>query len=386
MRAPARMGRHQLVGLLRQSVFGRLAGYEDVNDADLLCRDPAMRWVVGDRAIDGTAASASQMAAPRRSGPLPTTAPESGKCRLTQAAQFPAPRGRASHHFWLSTDQLRSNLLWSGLDHGLNARFPTRPSTDTSYDVNMTQTDPGNVSAGNTIRIGLVTCAIVLSMTFLFLLPALYNGFPLVYTDTGGYLSGLHIPFRSVYYNIFNWIFDRRVSPWPSVVLQSLTVSYTISQFASALFDITDFPRMFLLAVFLILGTSLPWFVSWIMPDIFTALMIIALVLLCFAQDTLLRPSKIFLVMLVGVALAFHQANLPVALWILPALRFVRPSGLASVKALSPRLFRKRYRPYTGRGRDAHNEPCVWSGRIVEKRFRLLACTNAGRWNRVELP
>src|SRR5580692_6591451 len=26
-------GRHQLAGLLRQSVFGRLAGYEDVNDA-----------------------------------------------------------------------------------------------------------------------------------------------------------------------------------------------------------------------------------------------------------------------------------------------------------------------------------------------------------------
>src|SRR5438067_2148780 len=54
-------GRHLLGGLLRQSVFGRLAGYEDVNDADRLCRDPAMRWVVGDRAIAGTAASASQM-------------------------------------------------------------------------------------------------------------------------------------------------------------------------------------------------------------------------------------------------------------------------------------------------------------------------------------
>jgi Transposase DDE domain group 1 len=35
--------RHLLRGLLRQSVFGRLAGYEDVNDADRLCRDPAMR-------------------------------------------------------------------------------------------------------------------------------------------------------------------------------------------------------------------------------------------------------------------------------------------------------------------------------------------------------
>ena len=33
-------GRHRLAGLLRQSVFGRLAGYEDVNDAERLSRDP----------------------------------------------------------------------------------------------------------------------------------------------------------------------------------------------------------------------------------------------------------------------------------------------------------------------------------------------------------
>src|SRR5262249_50547677 len=36
-------GRHALVGLLRQSVFGRLAGYEDVKDAERLRHDPAMR-------------------------------------------------------------------------------------------------------------------------------------------------------------------------------------------------------------------------------------------------------------------------------------------------------------------------------------------------------
>ena len=54
-------GRHLLCGLLRQSVFGRLAGYEDVNDADRLCRDPAMRWIVGGGAPMGRAASASQM-------------------------------------------------------------------------------------------------------------------------------------------------------------------------------------------------------------------------------------------------------------------------------------------------------------------------------------
>src|ERR1700738_1283295 len=54
-------GRHRLAGLSRQSVFGGLAGYEDVNDADRLCREPAMRWVVGDRAINRSAASTSQM-------------------------------------------------------------------------------------------------------------------------------------------------------------------------------------------------------------------------------------------------------------------------------------------------------------------------------------
>ena len=52
-------GRHRLVGLLRQSVFSRLAGYEDVNDADRLCRDPVMRQLVGGRAVKHGAASAS---------------------------------------------------------------------------------------------------------------------------------------------------------------------------------------------------------------------------------------------------------------------------------------------------------------------------------------
>jgi hypothetical protein len=54
-------GRHALVGMLRQSVFGRLAGYEDVNDAERLRHDPAMRWIVGGKAAVGCSASASQM-------------------------------------------------------------------------------------------------------------------------------------------------------------------------------------------------------------------------------------------------------------------------------------------------------------------------------------
>src|SRR2546430_13112799 len=53
-------GRHALVGLLRQSVFGRLAGYEDVNGAERLRHDPAMRRIVGGKAAHGGAASPSR--------------------------------------------------------------------------------------------------------------------------------------------------------------------------------------------------------------------------------------------------------------------------------------------------------------------------------------
>src|SRR5918997_3519701 len=53
--------RHTLIAQLRPSVFGRLAGYEDVNDADRLAHDPALRWIVGGRAVTQSAASTSQM-------------------------------------------------------------------------------------------------------------------------------------------------------------------------------------------------------------------------------------------------------------------------------------------------------------------------------------
>jgi hypothetical protein len=49
--------RHELTGLLRQLVYARLAGYEDVNDHERLFRDPAMRAVIGKKALESSAAS-----------------------------------------------------------------------------------------------------------------------------------------------------------------------------------------------------------------------------------------------------------------------------------------------------------------------------------------
>ncbi len=52
---------HSMVALMRQSIFSRLAGYEDTNDAERLSVDPTMRYVVGGRACERNAASTSQM-------------------------------------------------------------------------------------------------------------------------------------------------------------------------------------------------------------------------------------------------------------------------------------------------------------------------------------
>jgi hypothetical protein len=52
---------HTMLAMLRQGVYGRLAGYEDVNDADRLRVDPTMRRVVGGRAKEKEAESTSEM-------------------------------------------------------------------------------------------------------------------------------------------------------------------------------------------------------------------------------------------------------------------------------------------------------------------------------------
>src|SRR3954467_6700511 len=53
---------HTATALLRQAIYSRLAGYEDLNDAQRLRFDPTMRTVVGGRARHHTAASTSEIA------------------------------------------------------------------------------------------------------------------------------------------------------------------------------------------------------------------------------------------------------------------------------------------------------------------------------------
>ena len=207
--------------------------------------------------------------------------------------------------------------------------------------------------AKKVFRMNFVTGAIISVMEVLFLLPALDNGFPFVYPDDSIYLGGgglSHIPqARSIYYAWFTRVFDLPIlvhsstsqtpwhlkgwSPWPSVALQSLITAWVIWLFASALFTLTPKSRLLLLALLLALGTSLPWFAGQIMPDIFTPLLILALALLWLTRDTLPRVSRMMLVLLISAAVAFHQANLFVALWMLPAFGLCALLGWRPSKA-----------------------------------------------------
>lgn len=52
---------HGIENLLRQSVYSRLAGYEDVNDATRMSKDPIMRAITGKKNVKKNAASTNSM-------------------------------------------------------------------------------------------------------------------------------------------------------------------------------------------------------------------------------------------------------------------------------------------------------------------------------------
>ena len=95
-----------------------------------------------------------------------------------------------------------------------------------------------------------------------------------------------------------------------------------------------------LLAALLALATSLPWFVSQLMPDLFTPLLVLVLALLCLAPECLSYRERCWLVLLAAFMIAVHQSNLPLALglllvllplrrWLAPRHPSVEPVGCA---------------------------------------------------------
>ena len=109
---------HTMLVLLRQAVYGRIAGYEDTNDADYLRIDPAMRRVVGGRAEKKLAASSSQVGKVR-DGVSADTAERTGliipvRCMDRSCASTDRSRASCPGH-----GQFREPDIWEPGRHGL---------------------------------------------------------------------------------------------------------------------------------------------------------------------------------------------------------------------------------------------------------------------------
>jgi hypothetical protein len=182
-----------------------------------------------------------------------------------------------------------------------------------------------------------------LASTLLLTLPALWNGFPLLQYDTGGYLARWHEGTlqlsRAVTYGLLltagaPWNF------WPVVLMQSALTVWVMSLVLRA-HGLGGRPLLLLgITAFLAIATTLPWLTSILLTDIFAGLGALALYLLMLRSDALHRAEIIGLVLLVAVAAATHGATLALLLALLLA-------------ALGIRLVKRDLIPLAGLGRGA---------------------------------
>jgi hypothetical protein len=161
-----------------------------------------------------------------------------------------------------------------------------------------------------------------LAATGVLLAPAIWNRFPLLQWDTGGYLArwfeGYLVPSRSVVYGLFltaGWRFDF----WPVVVAQALATLWVLWLLLRT-HDLEPSPLAFAgLIVALSALTTLPWIVAILLTDIFAGLAVLGLYLLLFQSHRLCGRERAGLGVLVAFATATHSATLAVVLAVLVA-------------------------------------------------------------------
>ena len=153
--------------------------------------------------------------------------------------------------------------------------------------------------------------------TLVLLLPAFWNGFPLLEYDTGGYLArwfeGILVPSRSTTYGLFlaaGWPLDF----WPIVILQAAAAVWIIG----ILLRVHRFSvhPVGLLAVVAALAatTALPWIASELLTDIFAGLAVLALHALLWHGSRIAPPHRAALIVFIAFAVSTHSATYAVLL------------------------------------------------------------------------
>ncbi|MGJ4883289.1 hypothetical protein [Bradyrhizobium sp. SZCCHNG3015] len=144
--------------------------------------------------------------------------------------------------------------------------------------------------------------------------PALWNGYPLLQWDTGGYLArwyeGYLVPSRSTVFGLYlHW--GEGSSFWLNLGLQALATLW-ILQLTLRLLGLAQPLRLLWIGLLLILTTALPWLASMLLTDIFAGLSVLALYIMVTQARRTTVLEKCALFGFVAFASATHSATLGV--------------------------------------------------------------------------
>lgn len=148
----------------------------------------------------------------------------------------------------------------------------------------------------------------------LLLAVAFWNGFPIIFYDTGAYLlEGLgrvFIPERSPVYSLFLRYAGAQTSLWLIALLQAAMTAFVIVQTARAVAPKLRLWSLLLTGAALVVVTGLPWYVGQIEPDCFTALVALSVYLLAFRGDVLAGARRPLLIAIGSFSIAAHPSDL----------------------------------------------------------------------------
>jgi hypothetical protein len=155
---------------------------------------------------------------------------------------------------------------------------------------------------------------LALAIPLLLVAPAIWNGYPLLQWDTGGYLArwyeGYLVPSRSTVFGLYLH-FGEASHFWINLGIQALATLW-ILQLTLRVFGMAQAWRLAIVTAVLIPATALPWLASMLLTDIFAGLSVLSLFLLIVHGDKTSMPEKILLFVFTAFASATHSATLGV--------------------------------------------------------------------------
>ena len=160
--------------------------------------------------------------------------------------------------------------------------------------------------------------------------PALWNGYPLVFSDTGTYLSQALNRYlgwdRPPFYSLFMLPLHMGLTTWPVIAAQALVTAWVLRVALRALAPGRSTWWLPALTAALALASPLPWFAAQLMPDLFTGLLVLA-------PERFGRAEAVGLTALATFATCAHLSNLPLALALLACLLPPRRLGARAQSA-----------------------------------------------------